>query len=77
MSDWQDGQGTMSDWQGPEDEEDAPAPSRMEARTAAKRARTRRLHIALGTLAVAVVAGGGPFWAGRLSAPVPPPPASR
>jgi hypothetical protein len=48
----------MSDWQGQEIEEDAPAPSRMATRTAAKRARTRRLHIALGTLAVADVAGG-------------------
>jgi hypothetical protein len=73
MSDWQDGQGTMSDWQGPEDEEDAPAPSRMEARTAAKRARTRRLHIALGTLAVAVVAGGAVLgWQALSSGPAAP-----
>ena len=45
----------MSEWRG---EEDAPAPSRMAARMAAKRARTRRLRIGLGALAVAVVAGG-------------------
>jgi hypothetical protein len=75
MSDWQDGQGTMSDWQEPEgEEEDAPAPSRMEARAAAKRARTRRLHIALGTLAVAIVAGGAVL-AWQLLTPGPTAPA--
>src|SRR2546426_1130906 len=51
--------GIMSDWQEQEVEENAPGPSRMAARMAAKRARSRRrLHIGLGTLAVAIVAGG-------------------
>ena len=45
----------MGDWQG---DDDAPAPSRLAVRLAAKRARTRRLHAGLGALAVAVVAGG-------------------
>jgi len=56
----------MSDWQG---EDDAPAPSRMAARMAAKRTRTRRFHIGLGALAVAVVAGGGAVLAWQLLNP--------
>src|SRR5262249_55372218 len=61
----------MSDLRGLEAGEDAPAPSRMAARMAAKRARARRRRIGLGTLAVAARARG----AGPARPPVSPRPA--
>jgi hypothetical protein len=61
----------MGDLRAREGQADAPAPSRMAARMAAKRARARRRHIGLGTLAVAAAVAGGAVLAWQLVSPGP------